>query len=274
MSQNLRMRLHACPARICPLVARAVVSFAARDGLIGVLLFAAALVAEAAPPVQEQPRADPATVAALLTQRTNALRATNHLPALRVSPTLTAAAQRFAEYMASTEQYGHEADGRKPADRALAQGYEHCIVAENIGYQFSSRGFATEELAERLVEGWEQSPGHRRNMLLPQVVDIGIGVARSERTRRYFGVQMFGRPQSEAARFEITNRSDAAIRYELDQQSYTLPPRVTRSHQGCFSGAMRVLWPDGPASPGVQPRDGARYTVQRDDAGQLRLQTD
>jgi hypothetical protein len=37
---------------------------------------------------------------------------------------------------------------------------------------------------------------------------------------------------------------------------------------------MRVLWPDGPASPGFQPRDGARYTVQRDGAGQLRLQTD
>jgi uncharacterized protein YkwD len=239
-----------------------------------VLLFAAVLVAEAAPPARGQPRADPAAVAALVTQGTNALRASNQLPALRVSRPLTEAAQRFADYMASTEQYGHEADGRRPADRALAHGYEHCIVAENIGYQFSSRGFATEELAERLVDGWEQSPGHRHNMLLPQVVDIGIGIARSERTRRYFGVQMFGRPQTESARFEIANRSDAAIRYELDQQAYTLPARVTRSHQGCFSGSLRVIWPDGPASPGFQPRDGARYTVQRDDSGQLRMHAD
>lgn len=246
------------------------VHFALHGGfLLAVLTAHVAALAQPAGAV----RADPGRVAALVAQQTNAFRAANKLPPLEVSRTLAEAAQRFAEYMASTEQYGHEADGRKPADRALAQGYEYCIVAENIGYQFSSRGFATEELAERLIEAWEQSPEHRRNMLLPQVVDIGIGVARSARTQRYFGVQMFGRPKSDAARFEIANRSDAAIRYELDQQAYTLPPRVTRSHHGCFSGTMRVLWPDGPASPAFQPRDGASYTVQRDDSGQLRLQT-
>ena len=217
-------------------------------------------------------RADAAKVAGLVAQQTNAFRAANKLPALEVSRTLTEAAQRFAEYMASTEQYGHEADGRQPAERALAQGYEYCVVAENIGYQFSSRGFATEELAERLVEGWEQSPEHRHNMLLPQVVDIGVGIARSDRTQRYFGVQMFGRPKSESTRFEIANRSEAAVRYELDKQAFTLPPRVTRTHQGCFSGTLRVMWPDGPASAAFQPRDGARYTVQRDESGQFRLQ--
>lgn len=274
MRQNQRMRLAARPAQARPLVAGDIVSRLARHAFICVLLFAAVRVAAAAPPARGQPHADPATVAALVTQRTNALRVANHLPALRVSQTLADAAQRFAEYMASTEQYGHEADGRQPADRALAQGYEYCVVAENIGYQFSSRGFATEDLAERLVEGWEQSPGHRHNMLLPQVVDIGVGIARSERTRRHFGVQMFGRPKSDSSRFEIANQSDAAIRYELDRQTFTLPPRVTRSHQGCFSGSLRVVWPDGPASPGFQPRDGARYAVRRDDSGQLRLQSD
>lgn len=244
-----------------------------RVAFFGVLLFATVFVAEAAPPVHGRQRADPAGVALLVMQQTNAFRAANKLPALQVNRALADAAQRFAEYMATTEQYGHEADGRQPAERALAQGYEYCVVAENIGYQFSSRGFATDELAERLVEGWEQSPEHRHNMLLPQVVDIGVGIARSERTQRYFGVQMFGRPKSESTRFEIANRSDAAIRYELDKQAFTLPPRVTRTHQGCFAGTLRVMWPDGPVSPGFQPRDGARYTVQRDESGQLRLQT-
>ncbi|MGZ8272966.1 MAG: CAP domain-containing protein [Burkholderiaceae bacterium] len=255
-------------------VAGAVFSSLVRISLHSGLLLAALLapVAEAAAPVRGQLRADPAGVAARVTQQTNAFRAVHKLSALQVNQTLAAAAQRFAEYMASTEQYGHEADGRQPAERALAQGYEYCSVAENIGYQFSSRGFTTEELAERLVEGWEQSPEHRRNMLLPQVVDIGVGVARSDRTQRYFGVQMFGRPKSESAHFEIANRSDAAVRYELDKQSFTLPPRVTRAHQGCFSGTLAVMWPDGTVSPGFQPRDGARYTVQRDDSGHLRLQ--
>ena len=275
MGENQGMRLAARPAPAALVAGAAFSSFVRSSFQCGLLLAALAVhVAEAAPPVRGPPRADPAAVAALVTQRTNTLRAANKLPALHVSRTLADAAQRFAEYMASTEHYGHEADGRRPADRALAQGYEYCIVAENIGYQFSSRGFATEELAERLVEGWEQSPEHRFNMLHPQVVDIGVGIARSERTRRYFGVQMFGRPKSESTRFEIANRSDAAIRYELDNEAFTLPPRVTRTHQGCFSGALRVMWPDGPTSPGFQPRDGARYAVQRDDTGQLRLQSD
>jgi hypothetical protein len=110
-------------------------------------------------------------------------------------------------------------------------------------------------------------------MLLPQVVDIGVGVARSARTQSYYAVQMFGRPKSASTRFEIANRSDAAIRYELGAESYTLPPRVTRTHQGCSPGVLKIIWPDGPPSPGFQARDGVRYTVQRDHAGQLRLQT-
>ena len=252
----------------------AVFSSLVRVVLQGALLLATLSVHVAA---SAQPagglRADAAKVAGLVAQQTNAFRAANKLPALEVSRTLTEAAQRFAEYMASTEQYGHDADGRQPAERALAQGYEYCVVAENIGYQFSSRGFATDELAERLVDGWEQSPEHRRNMLMPQVVDIGVGIARSNRTQRYFGVQMFGRPKSASTRFEIANRSDAAIRYELDKEAFALPPRVTRTHQGCFSGTLQVMWPGEPASPGFQPRDGARYTVQRDESGQFRLQT-
>ena len=165
-----------------------------RVALCGLLLAALQVDgATAAPLTRGEPRADPARVAALVAQRTSHFRATNRLPALQVSGTLAEAAQRFAEYMAGTEQYGHEADGRQPAERALAHGYEYCIVAENIAYQFSSRGFTSEELAERLIDAWEQSPEHRRNMLLPGVVDIGVGVARSDRTQRYYAVQMFGR---------------------------------------------------------------------------------
>lgn len=237
---------------------------------LALAIAASATVAAAAP--ERAPQADRARVAELVARQTNAFRAASRLPPLTVSSTLADAAQRFAEHMAGTEQYGHEADGRQPAERARAQGYEHCMIAENIALQFSTLGFDTEELANRLVEGWVESPGHRRNLLLPQVVDIGVGVARSARTQRYYAVQMFGRPRSAAARFEIANRSDASIRYELDAETFTLPPRVTRTHQGCFGGLLKVLWPEGPASPGFEPRDGARYSVQRDQGGQLRLQ--
>jgi uncharacterized protein YkwD len=218
-------------------------------------------------------RVDPAAAAAQIVELTNVFRSTNGLDAVATNRALSDSAQRFAGYMAETDRYGHEADGRRPADRALAAGYEYCAVAENIAFQFSSAGFATEELARRVLEGWEQSPGHRRNMLLPTVVDIGVGVARSERTRRWYAVQLFGRPKSASIGFAIGNRADAAIRYELDGETHALPPRVTRTHEGCFAGELRVLWPDGSTGPAFAPRDGARYVVQRDQAGQLRLQT-
>lgn len=218
-------------------------------------------------------RVDAAAASGQVVQLTNGFRRANGLDAVTPNRALAESAQRFAEYMADTDRYGHEADGRRPADRALAAGYEYCAVAENIAFQFSSAGFATEELARRVVEGWEQSPGHRRNMLLPNVVDIGVGVARSDRTRRWYAVQLFGRPKSASIGFAIGNRADAAIRYELDGEAHALPPRVTRTHEGCFAGELRVLWPDGSSGPAFAPRNGARYVVQRDHAGHLKLQT-
>lgn len=218
-------------------------------------------------------RADPSRVAAQVVSRTNAFRAAQGRAPVRVDRALTGAAQRFAEFMANSELYGHQADGRQPTERARAEGYESCTVAENIAYQYSSLGFGTDELAALLVEEWEKSPGHRRNMMLPQVVDIGVGVARSSRTQRYFAVQMFGQPKSASVNFDIANRSDAVVQYELDGSTFALPPRVTRTHRGCFEGTLKLLWTDGGTSPGFRPRNGVHYTVVRDQGGVLRLQT-
>ena len=216
-------------------------------------------------------RADPASVEARVIERTNAFRTSQGQTALATDDRLTAAARAFARYMARSDRYGHEADGRKPSERAQAHGYSYCVVAENIAYQYSSQGFSTDELTARLIEGWQQSPGHRKNMLLPAVTDIGVGVAQSESTQRFYAVQLFGRPKSASTRFSIANRADAAIGYELDGRAFSLAPRVTRTHEGCFDGVLQLKWPDGPASPGFAPRDGADYTVVRDQTGQLRL---
>jgi uncharacterized protein YkwD len=249
----------------------AVVSVTARAA--GALLACAAWAnVEAAPAAPRSAGSDPAQVSALIVRQTNAFRAANRLEPLKVDARLAEAAQRFAQFMASEDRYGHDADGRAPAERARAHGYEYCALAENIGYQFSSAGFTSDDLVRRLVEGWERSPGHRRNMLLPNVVDIGVGVARSARTHHHYAVQMFGRPRSEAARFELSNRADVAIRYELGGESFTLPPRVTRTHEGCFSGEVRMQWPDGATGPVLDARHGGRYTVVREGA-ELRVQS-
>lgn len=216
-------------------------------------------------------RADVAAVASDVVQRTNAFRAHNGLAPLAPDDALAAAAQRFADYMAKTDRYGHEADGREPAERAKEAGYSYCLVAENIAYVMSSAGFASEELAARLLEGWEESPGHRRNMLLAPAVHIGVGVAHAAKSRRYYGVQLFARPRSAATRFEVANRGGETVRYAVGGERFTLAPRVTRTHQGCFEGTLQVQWPDGRSSSAIEPRDGARYVVARDGQGQWQI---
>ena len=238
------------------------------------LLFAMALAtaAGAQSPRGQQP--DTAIVGPHVIEQTNALRSRHGLTAVEPDANLAEAAQKFAEFMARTERYGHEADTRRPADRAAAEGYEHCMVAENIAYVFSSSGFTSEQLASRLVAGWWQSPGHRENMLLAPATHTGFGVAQSERSTRYYAVQLFARPRSASTRFEVANRADTPIRYEVDGEAFDLAIKVTRTHTRCTDATLRILWPseiDG--TTGVRPHNGARYVVARDRSGRISFQT-
>src|SRR5947209_16400826 len=118
-------------------------------------------------PVEKTP--DPAAVTKYVVETTNDFRAKEGRPRVAANAKLAAAAGEFAAYMAKTGRYGHTADGSRPADRVTKHGYEYCIVLENIAYAFDSRGFTTEELGKNFVEGWQTSPGHRRNMVEPDV---------------------------------------------------------------------------------------------------------
>jgi len=154
------------------------------------LLFLAEPAWAAASPVP-----DMAQVEGLVVEGTNHFRLDHGLGPVVPERRLATAAREFAAYMAQADRLDHAADGRQPWGRAKAQGYEYCLVAENIAYQFDSRGFATAQLAQELVAGWERSPGHRKNMLEREAVDTAVAVARSPRSGRYYAVQMFGQPR-------------------------------------------------------------------------------
>ena len=172
---------------------------------------------------------------------------------------LTAAAREFADYMARTDRFEHNADGRHPPDRARAHGYDYCLVSENIGFEYNSRGFATADLARDFVEGWKRSPPHRKNMQDRGVVDIGVAIARSATTGRYYGVQVFGRPRRLSVSFSIENRSGAAVEYRVAARTFSLPPRVVRTHTQCDADALMF---EGRAIP---PSNGDRFVVARRD---------
>jgi hypothetical protein len=206
---------------------------------------------------------------AAIVEMTNAFRAENRLGAVKTNPTLVKAAKAFAEYLARSGKFAHEADGRQPADRTRAAGYKHCIVAENLALNQHNRGFETRDLASRAVTGWKESPSHRAAMLNPHVTEIGVGIARaSDKDPKFLSVQLFGRPESLKFTFRVENRAGAPIVYGFGEKTQTVPANAWVAHTACTPGVVTVL---GVAST-FRASDGAVFRVTRDGLGPLHVE--
>lgn len=224
-----------------------------------------------APPAEAAAVALSPAAAELIVKQTNEFRRSEDLEAVEGDAQLAETAGYFADYMAKTDRYGHTADGSRPSGRATRFGYEYCLISENIAYQYSSQGFATEELAMRFVTGWKESPGHRKNMLEPAVTQTGVAVAQSSNTGYWYAVQMFGRPKSKAIEFTITNRSSASVSYTIDERKFALPPRYSRTHTRCRESKVDIeAAREGALDTTVTPKDEERFFIEGQ-GGKLRL---
>jgi uncharacterized protein YkwD len=224
-------------------------------------------------PYRPQERPVLEQVEKLIVEQTNSFRKEHDLPPLKTDDLLHQTASGFADYMARTDRYGHQADGRTPAQRAQQKEYPLCLIAENIAYAFATEGFETKELASNTVDGWIDSPPHRRNMLREHVTEIGVAVAQSEQTGVFYAVQLFGRPKSEAIRFSLTNSAEQTVNYTLADQQYSLPPRYTRTHEMCVPDSLTLKREDDDNDDGdddtvYEPVDGERLVISR---GETRL---
>lgn len=135
------------------------------DGLAG-------LVRDFGVQVDDEQPAHPAPGAARLVDEvvtlTNRERTSLGLAALTAEQRLTAAAQAHNDDMVARGFFAHESpDGASVADRVRRQGYPYRLVAENIA--------AGQRTAAEVVQGWLDSPGHRRNLLHPDAREIGVG---------------------------------------------------------------------------------------------------
>ena len=220
---------------------------------------------------QPEPRELPEVVEQIIAQ-SRAFRQQQERSDVEIDPHLTETARYFAQYMAKTNQYGHQADGQRPSQRAKAHGYEYCMVSENIGYLFSTQPLAADELARRFVEGWKESPKHRENMLEPAVTQIGAAVAQSQASGYYFAVQMLGRPESAAIRFELTNETQTVLRYRLGEQWLELPPGYTRLHQRCQTGEVTLIAAEQAPSDETPSDETQSGEVQADEADAAELE--
>ncbi|MEU3405248.1 CAP domain-containing protein [Streptomyces sp. NPDC006670] len=123
----------------------------------------------AAPPAPQASGA-PADVQAAVVALVNQERAAAGCPAVTVNPMLTQAAQDHSADMAAHATMSHTgSDGSDPGGRITRAGYQWQTYGENVAYGYDT--------PEQVMEGWMNSPGHRRNILDCSYREIGIGLA-------------------------------------------------------------------------------------------------
>lgn len=98
----------------------------------------------------------------------NDFRSRNNLAPVRPNSQLNTAALGHSQNMATQDFFAHRGnDGSTFDQRIRSAGYRFSTAAENI-----AAGYAT---ASAVVDGWINSPGHRANMLNPNVREVGVG---------------------------------------------------------------------------------------------------
>jgi len=119
---------------------------------------------------------------------TNSVRAANGLAALSENQLLTTIAEERAKDMLEKQYFDHiSPTGEQASDLAQRLGYRYKIVAENI----ASGIFMTNQ---KIIDGWMQSPGHRKNILSPEIREIGVSLIKGRMSGQntWVSVQIFG----------------------------------------------------------------------------------
>jgi len=211
------------------------------------------------PALSDIPAAETAIV-----RMTNAFRAGNGLAPVRPNVQLEAAARRYAEKLAASPSLSHTADGTTPAQRIAAAGYSYCEFGENLASILDTRGFTPDEYAKRAVTGWENSPGHRKNMLLPYVTETGVAIARaSPNEPKYIAVQLFARPEAAKYRFTVVNEAARVVSYSFNGENNTVSPREIITHTACVPGTLAFGTATKPGPAGrYETRDGQVFTLK------------
>lgn len=118
----------------------------------------------------------------------NAYRREKGLKALKWDDTLARAAKIHSSDLAKWDRISHYgSDGSNPWDRVKRVGFKARLAAENVG-----TGQA--DLAE-VFKGWQESPGHNKNLLLADATHMGLALVKDPKTEfKTFWTMVLGTP--------------------------------------------------------------------------------
>jgi uncharacterized protein YkwD len=105
----------------------------------------------------------------------NAYRLEKGLKPLKLNTSLTDAAKAHSRDLAKWDRISHYgSDGSNPWDRVKRTGYNAKLAAENVG-----TGQVT---ISEVFKGWQESPGHNKNLLLADAEHMGIALVQDPKT--------------------------------------------------------------------------------------------
>ncbi len=111
---------------------------------------------------------------------TNEQRVSQGLTELKYHPSLEIAAWHHSRAMAEKSFFDHvnkkDKSRREPGDRGKLAGISNPYLAENIAMHFGKPFDNYLQLGELFVEQWMNSPGHRKNILSENALQMGCGV--------------------------------------------------------------------------------------------------
>ncbi|ABW28325.1 CAP domain-containing protein [Acaryochloris marina] len=122
-------------------------------------------------------------------QRINQKRQRQGLPALQLNPRLSLVARSHSQQMAQYNFYSHiDPQGRNHRRRVEALGLRAYLIGENL-----MKCIRSSDPVGLSVESWMRSPGHRKNILLPEMQETGVGIWRKGQT--YYVTQIYMEPK-------------------------------------------------------------------------------
>lgn len=118
----------------------------------------------------------------------NVYRETHGLKPVLIHPKLTIAAKAHSLDLSRRDAISHYgSDGSDPWQRVIKTGYKPILAAENVGT--GQRNF------EEVFKGWQESPEHKKNLLLKEATHMGIAVIFDPKTKyKTFWALLMGKP--------------------------------------------------------------------------------
>jgi len=124
---------------------------------------------------------------------TNDERTKQGLSALAPDSKLHDVAQAHSDDMLTDDYFSHDdQSGCSSSCRATNAGYRWKAIGENI-YMMSGYKMTPEQTAAMMVDGWMNSPGHRKNILNESFTESGVGLAVDGKS--IYVTSMYGKPR-------------------------------------------------------------------------------